>query len=42
MDAELDLISPLLPLSILTINSKEEGLSSRRSRVQIPAGAYLI
>jgi hypothetical protein len=40
LDKELPLLSQSFPdLSNLTKISKEEGLSSRRSRVQIPAGA---
>jgi hypothetical protein len=43
LEKVLPLLSKLFPnLSNLTKNSKEEGLSSRRSRVQIPAGASVI
>ena len=40
LDNDLPLLSALFPnLTALTKFSKKEGLSSRRSRVQIPAGA---
>jgi len=42
IEKELPLLSQLFPNLNLTKNSKEEGLSSRRSRVQIPAGASVI
>jgi hypothetical protein len=42
LEKELPLLSCLFPNLDLTKNSKEEGLSSRRSRVQIPAGASVI
>jgi hypothetical protein len=42
LEKELPLLSELFPNLNLTKNSKEEGLSSRRSRVQIPAGASVI
>jgi hypothetical protein len=42
-EKELPLLSQMFPdLLNLTKISKEEGLSSRRSRVQIPAGAYSV
>ena len=42
LEKELPLLSKLFPNLDLTKNSKGEGLSSRKSRVQIPAGASVI
>ncbi len=42
LDKEVPLLSSLFPKLNLTKIGKTEGLSSRRSRVQIPAGASVI
>jgi hypothetical protein len=39
LEKELPLLYQIFPNLALTKNGKEKGLSSRRSRVQIPAGA---